>query len=56
MIIYLNKKYGGIKAIYSETIDAYLGLFVALHKISVFKNHETSRSSSLPETIYGGKV
>ncbi|EPA6504521.1 hypothetical protein ACQ4ED_004164 [Escherichia coli] len=44
---FLNKKSGGNKTQYAETCDAYIGIILALHKISVIKNHETSKDFGL---------
>lgn len=44
---FLSKASGRNKTLYSETTDAYLGLLLALHKISVIKNHETSKDFGL---------
>lgn len=44
---FLNKKSGRNKTQYTETCDAYIGILLALHKISVIKNHETSKDFGL---------
>jgi hypothetical protein len=44
---FLNKKSSRSKTQYIETCEAYVGILSALHKISIIKNHETSKDFGL---------